>query len=203
MGVRDQARQRGEGQSAEERPSPSPHPPAEKVDGADREREPERARQPHRRQPRKRPAEPSLREPRGALLKRWVLVVQAPRRLDLDPAEGRQIASKNPRPPLRIPHPGRGVVRLVIGGTVVVRRDDRRGKDEQKQRRHQPPFQPRDASGIAHLIRLSFHGSTSASVTMPPDIFDFPARRSVKMIGTSTTRPPAAAARTAISIWKP
>ncbi len=42
-----------------------------------------------------------------------------------------------------------------------------------------------------------------ASATMPPDILDWPTRRSSKTIGTSTMRRPARWTRYFISIWKP
>ena len=43
---------------------------------------------------------------------------------------------------------------------------------------------------------------TTASSTMRLDIFDWPAVRSVKVIGTSTTRRPWRAARQVFSTWK-
>ena len=43
----------------------------------------------------------------------------------------------------------------------------------------------------------------SASITMNDDIFDSPASRSTKLIGTSQMRAPCCLARYVISIWNP
>ena len=71
---------------------------------------------------------------------------------------------------------------------------------------HDPAALPRRPPGLSERARRpSAHQVTraSASTTMNEDIFDCPASRSTKLIGTSTIRAPCCLDRYVISIWNP
>src|SRR5204863_9850791 len=118
------------------------------------------------------------------------------------------------------PQPVGKVVRLpvVVGGVAVEREaaplpdvvpdpvEEARDRDEREADMKAPDPRPhrghdraprrcRIRSRIPHQVTR-----TMASTTMRLDIFDVPRSRSVKVIGTSTTRPPARTSRYVISI---